>query len=116
MTREHALKLLRPFGLDKVGVKNAFRRAAMKYHPDRGGSAQAFRRICEAREVLEGHGESQESWRERPPRPYGFGAPFEEHMRAYQTIFNPDPANMADQIDAMLKAWANVFNDKEDGE
>lgn len=37
---------------DAAAVKSAYRKLAMTHHPDKGGDAEAFRRIVEAFEVL----------------------------------------------------------------
>ena len=52
MTRSEAKGLLDPFGLEKNGVKKAFRKAALYWHPDRGGDAGVFGKMVEARDVL----------------------------------------------------------------
>ena len=33
-------------------IRRAYRRAALKHHPDKGGSSSEFHRICEAHDVL----------------------------------------------------------------
>jgi DnaJ-class molecular chaperone len=109
MTRQHAEKLLRPFGLDKDGPEKAFRRAAMRYHPDKGGSAVAFRRLCDAREALK---TTDKQWDETfgaRPEPFGFGPGFEEHIEIYHRIFRPD--DMMEQMNKILEAW-RVMNEK----
>ena len=52
MTRSEAEGLLDPFGLEKNGVKKAFRKAALYWHPDKGGDAEMFGKMMEARDVL----------------------------------------------------------------
>lgn len=45
-------------GVDEKNVKKAFRKLALKYHPDvnpEPGSSEKFQRICEAYEVILGH-------------------------------------------------------------
>ena len=34
-------------------IRRCYRRAALKHHPDKGGSASRFREICEAHDVLQ---------------------------------------------------------------
>ena len=46
-------------------IKSAYRRQALKYHPDRGGNADAFRRIHEAYEELLGWAENPSFVRRR---------------------------------------------------
>ena len=91
MTRDHAIRLLRPFGLEEVGPDRAFKRAAMKYHPDKGGSAVAFTRITEARELLLPEDGLHAQARGRAER-FGFGGPvygssFSERVFEYNKIF-----------------------------
>ena len=52
MTRSEAEGLLEPFGLEENGVKKAFRKAALYWHPDKGGDAKVFTKMVEARDVL----------------------------------------------------------------
>ena len=52
MTRSEAEGLLDPFGLKENGVKKAFRKAALYWHPDKGGDAEMFAKMVEARDVL----------------------------------------------------------------
>ena len=118
MTREHAIKLLRPFGLKEIGFERAFKRAAMKYHPDKGGSASAFRLICEARDLLRGIGGNV--WRREgtaststPPPGFGFGPNFERHAQMYHNIFDAQQ-NMAEMMERVLQGWREQ-NEKNKG-
>ena len=116
MTREHAIKLLRPFGLKEIGFERAFKRAAMKYHPDKGGSASAFRLICEARDLLRGMGGSGARARTAsttPPPGFGFGSNFERHARMYHNIFDAQQ-NMAEMMERVLQGWREQ-NEKNKG-
>ena len=36
-------------------IKKAFKRAALKHHPDKGGDEKLFRQCCQAVDVLEGN-------------------------------------------------------------
>ena len=110
MTRQHAERLLRPFGLDKDGPDRAFKRAAQKYHPDKGGTDTAFIRLTEARDLL------KREPRSRPrPEPFGFGPGFERHRAAYRGIFVE--TDMTDWMNKILAVWreanARVQKDNE---
>jgi hypothetical protein len=56
MTREEALEVLSPYADLEVPQaersRDAYRRAAMATHPDRGGNVDAFNRVQQAKEVL----------------------------------------------------------------
>jgi curved DNA-binding protein CbpA len=69
MTRIEAKKLLEladHFSLDEL--KTAFRKMAMKTHPDKGGSVQAFFKVQAAYQTLleQGSGWTEEIWEESP--------------------------------------------------
>lgn len=58
MNRTEALGILGlPPNPTEAAVDDAFRRCALDTHPDRGGDAAEFQRICAARDVLLGHDE-----------------------------------------------------------
>ena len=81
MTRSEAEGLLDPFGLKENGVKKAFRKAALYWHPDKGGDAEMFAKMVEARDVLL---EKENIWDAfaymKPEGP--FAGPFGQHFRA----------------------------------
>jgi hypothetical protein len=59
MSQSDALKLLElPPNADADAIKQAYRKAAMKYHPDRGGSEDMMKKVNEAHDVLQGGGSS----------------------------------------------------------
>ena len=78
MTRSEAEGLLDPFGLEKNGVKKAFRKAALYWHPDKGGDAEMFAKMVEARGVLLGEKEQGFEYM-KPEGPFvdPFQSPFE---------------------------------------
>lgn len=49
-------KFYRVLGLDKsattADVKKAYRKLAVRHHPDKGGDSEMFKEICRAYEVL----------------------------------------------------------------
>jgi len=54
MTRQNAYKLLDlpSTCTDETIIKNAFKKLAMKHHPDKGGNEENFKKLLEAKEVL----------------------------------------------------------------
>ncbi|HVB35332.1 MAG TPA: DnaJ domain-containing protein [Patescibacteria group bacterium] len=55
--RTTALRLLGlPPGSSEVEIESAFRRAALRHHPDVGGDPEKFRSIVDARDLLLGRG------------------------------------------------------------
>ena len=55
MTRDEALKILGlDGGSDAVQIKAAYRKLALRHHPDKGGNAESFIRIKQAYEILTG--------------------------------------------------------------
>lgn len=96
MTFKHyeALGVPRDAPLDDV--RRAYRRLAVKHHPDKGGDKETFAAIGEAYGVLsdpekraaydrlgdQGYAQAQAGGPPSPPPGFGFGAPFEffEHM------------------------------------
>jgi len=60
-----------PPGSSQEDIKKAYKKLAMKYHPDRGGNEDKFKEVTEAYEVLSG----KRRPRNQPPPPPnpGFG-------------------------------------------
>lgn len=56
MARDRYYKTLglRPGVTDKGELKRVYRKLAVQHHPDRGGSEEKFKQICEAYEILVG--------------------------------------------------------------
>lgn len=54
MTRENAYKLLDlPLNVkDEEEIKRAFKKLAMKHHPDKGGNEENFKKLQEAKETI----------------------------------------------------------------
>lgn len=52
MTHEQAIAFLKPFAEGADGPRDAYRKAALKLHPDRGGDAEQFKRLQAAKVVL----------------------------------------------------------------
>mgnify|MGYP001414791803 CR=1 FL=1 len=53
-------------------IKRAFKKKAMKHHPDKGGDSDAFKRITEAYEVLSNPKKRQEYDNPRPTNDFNF--------------------------------------------
>lgn len=54
MTRENAYRLLEltPNIKDENEIKGAFKKLALKHHPDKGGNEENFKKLLEAKETL----------------------------------------------------------------
>ena len=47
-------------GVSEGDLKKAYRKLALKHHPDKGGDAERFKAVTEAFEVLSSHSEQRE--------------------------------------------------------
>ena len=69
MRMDHYTTLGIPRGASEQEIKSAYRKLAMKHHPDRGGDATEFQKIQEAYNVL---GDPQARSQYDNPQPQGF--------------------------------------------
>lgn len=73
-------------GASKDDIKKAYKKLAMKYHPDRGGDEEKFKEVTEAYEILSGKRQAQSA-------PGGFGgSSWEEQMREFMDAMNQQTA------------------------
>lgn len=84
-------------GATQDEAKAAFRRLAMKHHPDRGGSAEEFKKIKEAYEKIKKDGEKKSgSFREFKDsfyeRDYEYDCDFGSERRWFKVTLTPDQA------------------------
>jgi hypothetical protein len=57
MTKKEALTILSPLGNTAEDLKQAYRKAALKYHPDHGGDVEIMKLVNEAYDLLK-----KETW------------------------------------------------------
>lgn len=91
-------------GASHEEVKKSYRRLAMKYHPDRGGDPEEFKKIQSAYDYLEKIGDHVEL-RTRTPRP--------DHSFSVSDFFNNIVKNAVRDlpiIDLGTVSWYDAFN------
>lgn len=88
-------------------IRQAFRKLAMRHHPDRGGDAAQFQEINEAHSVL-GDPEKRRAYDQPAPRFQGFGndAGFRE-FADFQSMFD-HVRQQARQTHARLTLWISL--------
>lgn len=92
-----------PKGASDEDIKRAYRKLAMKHHPDRGGDQNQFQRIQEAYATL-GDPQKRQEYDHPQPQNQGFnfhfgnGNPFDEIFASFAFGGGPDPfAHMRQQ-------------------
>jgi len=99
-------------------IKTAFKKLAMKHHPDRGGDAGKFQELNEAYSVLsdpekrmiyDHGGNRQHHFNTQTGNPFGQGFSFTVNTNGFQQNFHQGPFSGDPHFDEMLKNFGFGF-------